>query len=85
MNELINKLKDFKEIKIELIGSWLWITGNTFNIKDNLKELGFFYSKNKKAWFYNNSNKKKGIGFYKDLDEIKKRYISKEIELKEVI
>lgn len=38
LNELI-KLK--ANITIELIGSWIWISGDSYSIKKQLKELGF--------------------------------------------
>jgi len=86
INNKLNELKtlDLSNIKIELIGSWLWLTGDTFNIKEQLKNLGFFYSANKKAWFYNGSDYKLNRAFYKDLNQIKEKYIFKEINLKEV-
>jgi len=39
INNKLNELKtlDLSNIKIELIGSWLWLTGDTFNIKEQLK------------------------------------------------
>ena len=83
MNEVLNKLKEInnKDIKIEQIGSWLWITGNTFKIKEELKGLGFFCSNNKKAWFYNNSSIKLNKSFSKTLEEIKNKYKTEEIKI----
>ncbi len=86
MQEVINKLKEIEltDIKVEVIGSWLWVSGDTFKIKDNLKTLGFFYSHNKKAWFFNGSDHKINRAFCKSLDEIKNKYSSQEISLNEV-
>jgi len=39
-------------IKIELCGVWLWITGDSYPHRLLLKNLGFKYSGNKKAWYY---------------------------------
>lgn len=39
------------DITIEIIGTWIWIEGNTYPIKDRLKELGFRWSKQKKMWY----------------------------------
>lgn len=52
MQDLIDKIKGFQGCKIEIIGSWLWISGNTRPVKDQLKALGFKFSRNKIAWFY---------------------------------
>ena len=49
--DLINSLMKFVDITIEVIGSWVWVGGNTFAIKENLKSLGFRWSKSKKLWY----------------------------------
>ena len=51
---IINIIITFENVTIELIGSWLWITGNTYTYKDILKSLGFAWSKSKKAWYLSN-------------------------------
>lgn len=74
--EILEQLKQINPIgcRIELIGSWLWISGKTFNIKDKLKELGFFFSSSKRAWFYNGQQIKSKKGFYKSLEELKNKW-----------
>lgn len=37
---------------VELCGSWLWISGDTKEQKDHLKELGCKWSANKAMWYY---------------------------------
>ena len=46
--DMINAIIAFN-CKIELCGAWLWVF-NAFQYKKKLKELGFFYCSNKKAW-----------------------------------
>lgn len=48
----INAVIGFDKIIIELIGCWIWIEGETFPIRNYLKENGFYYSKPKKAWYF---------------------------------
>ncbi|MCL2220803.1 MAG: molecular chaperone DnaJ [Oscillospiraceae bacterium] len=38
-------------VDIELIGSFLWLSGNTKQYKDEIKNLGFKWSKNKLSWY----------------------------------
>ena len=40
-----------EDVTIELIGSFLWLSGNTKQYKDDIKALGFKWSKNKSAWY----------------------------------
>lgn len=37
---------------IEIIGTWIWVTGNTYQWRNDLKKAGFSWCKNKKAWQY---------------------------------
>ena len=49
---IIEQLIVLDGIEIEVIGSWLWLTGNTYAHKDIIKSLGFKWSKSKKAWYF---------------------------------
>ena len=56
--EVINKIIHLDGIIIEIIGSWIWLTGNTLIHKETIKAAGFFWSHNKKAWYFNGDDKK---------------------------
>lgn len=68
-------------IEIELLGKWIWITGNTKEHKDKLKSLDFFYAYKKQAWYYRQEKDKQrySTGEY-TLNEIKKKYGSETIK-----
>jgi flavorubredoxin len=70
------------EVKMEQVGTWLWLSGATKPIKEELKTLGFKWSKNKSAWYHNgdSESKTKRRGFYKDLDTLRKRHGATEIK-----
>ena len=36
----------------EVIGNWIWISGNTIEHKEALKEMGCKWAAKKKQWFY---------------------------------
>lgn len=50
--DIISKLIVIDGIDIELCGSWLWISGNTIEAKDQLKAAGCRWSRNKKMWYW---------------------------------
>ena len=50
--DIISKLIHFSGVKIEVCGTWLWLTGNTYHYREEIKALGFQWSKSKKAWYY---------------------------------
>lgn len=35
------------DLEIEIIGTWVWVTGNTYSLKKELKELGFKWASKK--------------------------------------
>jgi curved DNA-binding protein CbpA len=39
-------------LTIEIVGTWVWVSGNTYAAKEELKKAGFKYAKNKKAWYW---------------------------------
>ena len=39
-------------IEIEVVGSWLWLSGSTYEHREEIKKLNFRYSKKHKKWYY---------------------------------
>ena len=81
LEKIISQLLHFENITIELVGSWIWLSGDTKEIKDKLKELGFKWASKKKMWYYGEM-KGKSHG-EKSIDEIKDKYGSKVYKKKE--
>lgn len=80
--EMIEKIIFLDGLKIEIMGSWLWLSGNTYAHFKILKEMGFKWSNGKKAWYwYDGIDNQKNFfrGRYK-LNEIRQRYGAKEVE-----
>lgn len=50
--DIISKLAGLDGLIIELVGTWLWVSGETFPHKDVLKSLKFRWSSKKKAWYF---------------------------------
>lgn len=50
--EIIENLRTLDGINVELCGSWLWISGNTYPHKDKLLMFGCRWSRSKKEWYW---------------------------------
>lgn len=49
---IIDQLMKLSGIEIELCGSWLWIGGNTYDHKAELKAAGCLWSRSKHKWYW---------------------------------
>ncbi len=61
-------------INIELVGFWIWVTGNTKPVKDQLQNAGLRYAYKKKAWYFRGDDFKVLRGGKKSLDQIRTKY-----------
>ena len=75
---VIEKLMPLNGILIEVVGNWIWVTGNTYLVRKQLKEAGLFYASKKVAWYYR-SEEFKTTGSKKSLEEIKAKYGSETV------
>lgn len=47
LREMLNKIIGFSNVTIEICGSWLWVF-NSYDYRNELKEIGFKYAPKKK-------------------------------------
>lgn len=78
--KIINSIINFN-IDIEIIGSWVWCF-NSYEYREQLKELGFKYAAKKRAWCWH-SGEYKARRSRKTLAEIRETYGSETIKTKE--
>ncbi len=81
LEKIISLILHFENINIELIGSWIWVSGDTKEIKEKLKEIGFKWASKKKMWYYGEMKAKNPNP--KSLDEIKAKYGSETLKSNE--
>jgi curved DNA-binding protein CbpA len=71
---LINDLMKMDGIIIEIIGCFVWVTGDTKPNKDRLKALNFKWHSKKSAWYLKPEDYRKRSRKDYDLDEIRSMY-----------
>lgn len=49
---VVDALLKLGGIEVELCGSWLWISGDTYQNRDALKACGCLFSGSKKRWYW---------------------------------
>ena len=79
MREVLQKIINFDGIEIEIAGQWIWISGNTYSYKKELKEIGFKWASQKKQWFWHSDKFTKKSHKTLSMDEIRNYYGSTKI------
>jgi len=81
LKEMIQKVIHLSNITIEIIGNWLWIGGNTYQYRKDLKEMGFKFAGKKKCWYWHSDAFRKRSHKVLSMDDIRSYYGSTSIEL----
>jgi hypothetical protein len=79
--QVIEQIIHLPGIIIELVGMWIWVTGETKPVRQQLKDAGLFYASKKVAWYYR-AEEFKTTGSKKTLDEIREKYGSEKVNIK---
>ncbi len=72
-------------LKIEILGTWIWVTGDTKKHKEILKTAGYKWSAKKSAWYFREEENK--TRFFKrthSMDEIRSKYGSQSFHQKKI-
>ena len=56
--DIIEALLKMGGVEVELCGCWLWISGNTYAYKDQLKALGCSWASKKKMWSWHHKERR---------------------------
>lgn len=72
--DIINAIISCEGIEIDIVGSWVWVTGNTYPHRETLKAAGFMWAAKKQAWYWRPEEEKGKRRSRMSLDEIKEKY-----------
>lgn len=72
--DLVNELMKMEDIVIEIIGCFVWVTGETKPYKEKLKALKFWWHSKKKAWYLKPDDYRRRSHKDYDLEEIRIMY-----------
>lgn len=80
--DILNRLFVLKMdgVEIEIVGTFIWLTGNTKPYKDDVKALVFRYSPKKYTWYKAPKDYKKRSHKNYDMDTIRGMYGSQKIK-----
>lgn len=81
--DIIEKIINIPNIKIELCGSWIWVSGNTKPYKELFKSLSFRWASKKCMWYWRNEADAVRSKGTMSMDEIRNKYGSDNIKAAE--
>ena len=79
LRDVLSKIINFSGVTIEIVGNWLWAF-DSYGYRAELKELGFKYASNKKAWYYHTEAFRKKSHKALSMNDIRNYYGSTEVE-----
>ncbi len=68
------------DVDIELIGTWLWISGDTKPHKEDLKGLGCRWHSKRVRWYWRQHGYKRRMNTHVSMDDIRHAYGSRTFE-----
>lgn len=75
LENVLNILSGLLGVIYEVIGNWVWISGDTREHKETLKEMGCKWASKKKQWFYRPEEHKSSYNRREhSIDEIREMY-----------
>ncbi len=80
LREVLQKIINFDGIEIEIVGAWLWVSGNTYIFKDELKEIEFKWASQKKQWYFHTDAYRKRSRKSLSMDDIRNYYGSTKVQ-----
>lgn len=83
LREMLQKIIMFDGITIEVVGAWIWISGNTYQHKKELKEVGFKWATQKKMWYWHSDTFRKKSHKSLSMDDIRSFYGSTEVQTRQ--
>lgn len=78
--EIISKIINYDGLIIEIVGKWIWVSGNTYFVRKELKEAGFKFAPNKKMWFWRPDEYASSNRSPLEMNEIRKIYGSETVD-----
>lgn len=82
--EVLVKIVNLPDLDIEICGSWVWVGGNTYAVKNELKNAGFKFATKKKLWYWR--TEENGMKFNRKsvpMDVIREVYGSEKVNSKQ--
>lgn len=83
LRNILQKIISFSGINIDIVGCFIWIDGNSYQYREQLKKLGFRWSAQRKKWYWHNGEYRKRGNKKLSYIDIQNLYGSTEVQTEE--
>ena len=85
LREVLQKIINFLGIEIEIAGQWIWISGNTYAYRKDLKDIGFKWASTKKQWYWHSEIFRKRSHRTLSMEDIRNYYGSTKFDTMQMV
>ena len=84
LREVLQQIISFEGITIDVVGCYIWVDGNTYQYKDDLKAIGFRWSAQRRKWYWHNGEYRRRGNSKLSFADIQNKYGSTEIRTEQI-
>ena len=85
LRSVLQKIINFSGIEIEIAGQWIWISGNTYAYRKDLKDIGFKWASAKKQWYWHSETFRKRSHKTLSMEDIRNYYGSTRVDTMQMV
>lgn len=85
LRNVLQKIINYSGIEIEIAGQWIWISGNTYAYRKDLKDIGFKWASAKKQWYWHSETFRKRSHKTLSMEDIRNYYGSTRVDTMQMV
>lgn len=80
LREVQQRIISFSGIEIDIVGTWIWVDGNTYHYREELSKVGFIWSKSRRKWHWHDGEYKKRGNNNLSYEDIQRKFGSTKVQ-----
>lgn len=80
LREVLQKIISFSGIDIDVVGCYIWVDGNTYPYREELKANGFRWSRQRKKWYWHDGEYRKRGNKNLSYEDIQRKFGSTKVQ-----
>lgn len=85
LRDILQRVINYCGIEIEIVGQWIWVSGNTYAYRKDLKDIGFKWASQKKQWYWHSEVFRKRSHRTLSMEDIRSYYGSTRVDTMQMV